>query len=277
MQQKSIAAPINELVQHPANDDVFAPGVAGNMSSFDLLDLINVARIEAQESPVRRNDFTARCLDELSGENYETFVVANPNGTRSEAVSLTRDQCMYVSMRESKAVRRTVTTKLNELASRAVAPVLPDFANPVAAARAWADATEAKQRAEVLAQDRAILIEQQKPKIEFADTLLNAEGTTLVRDVAKIIGVPVKMFYCLLKEKGVVLANNAPSAEYVAKGYFKEGTNPYETLTRGTQIGHTARVTGLGIEFLRRFAKRHADRLVAPPRAQRKPKSKVSA
>lgn len=91
-------------------------GAARTMSSIELLELVNQARAEFGESEVRRNDFTARCRDELEGEHYETFVVQNPNGTESDAIQMSRDQCLYVLMRESKAVRRAVTVKLNRAA-----------------------------------------------------------------------------------------------------------------------------------------------------------------
>lgn len=96
------------------NQLIRAGGVAATMSSVDLLQMVNEARREFDESEVRRNDFTARCKDELEGEYYETFVVSNAHGPASEALRLSRDQCMYVLMRESKAVRRAVTAKLNE-------------------------------------------------------------------------------------------------------------------------------------------------------------------
>ncbi len=86
------------------------------MSSFELLDLVNLSRAEFGESEVRRADFTARCRDELDGEYSETFVVRNLRGPASEGLLLTRDQCLLVSMRESKAVRRSVVAKLNALA-----------------------------------------------------------------------------------------------------------------------------------------------------------------
>jgi len=85
------------------------------MSSFELLDLVNQARSQFGEREVRRADFTARCRDELDGEYYETFVVKNPRGPASEGIRLTKDQCLLVSMRESKAVRRSVVAKLNEM------------------------------------------------------------------------------------------------------------------------------------------------------------------
>ena len=84
-------------------------------TTSELLSIINESRLEYCEKEVRRNDFVARCKDELDGDHYETFVVTNPNGTESEELRMTDDQCAYVSMRESKAVRRRVTEKLNAL------------------------------------------------------------------------------------------------------------------------------------------------------------------
>ena len=82
------------------------------MSSIDLLEIINKARVQHGEAEVRRNQFHERIADELDGTNYKTFVVTNSNGTRSMACELTHDQCMLVAMRESKAVRRNVLEKL---------------------------------------------------------------------------------------------------------------------------------------------------------------------
>ncbi|MBP5054344.1 phage antirepressor [Pseudomonas chlororaphis] len=88
-------------------------GQTATMTSSELLDLVNQARAEFGEAPVRRNDFVARCEDELQGEHYETFVVQNLNKTESTELRMSRDHCTWVLMRESKAVRRRVTERLN--------------------------------------------------------------------------------------------------------------------------------------------------------------------
>lgn len=88
-------------------------GQAATMTSTELLDLVNKAREEFGEPAVRRNVFVERCKDELEGEHYKSFVVQNLNNTESEELELTRDQCTWVLMRESKAVRRRVTERLN--------------------------------------------------------------------------------------------------------------------------------------------------------------------
>ena len=85
------------------------------MSSVELLKVINKARKDFNEKPVRLNDFNNRIADELSDDHYESFVVQNSNNTTSIVYKLTLDQCMLVSMRETKAVRRYVLTKIKEL------------------------------------------------------------------------------------------------------------------------------------------------------------------
>ena len=77
-----------------------------------------------------------------------------------------------------------VLPAIRKTGSYSLAPALPDFNDPVASARAWADATEAKRNAEALAADRAILIEQQKPKADYFDAV--AERDTLVN--ATVVG-----------------------------------------------------------------------------------------
>ncbi|MDC9599042.1 hypothetical protein [Xenorhabdus anantnagensis] len=92
--------------------------VVVTMSSIDFLnDIINPARVEAGEKPVRPSDFHVRVNDEI-GENinYENFVVGK-TGHKTYYAILNMDQMMLVGMRESKAVRRIVLAKLKALSS----------------------------------------------------------------------------------------------------------------------------------------------------------------
>lgn len=102
------------------------------LSSLDLLELVNAARKEHGENQIRRNDFHARVADELAGDHYETFVVQNLNGTTTSAYSLTHEQCLLVSMRESKAVRRSVVKKLRPLEGGQQAPAWIENLTPQA-------------------------------------------------------------------------------------------------------------------------------------------------
>lgn len=150
------------------------------ISSKDLLDIINNHRWEAGEKPIRYNDFFNRITDELEGENYETFVVKNQNSTESQIASLNIDQCSLVAMRESKVVRRKGLDAIKSRQPQALS--LPNFADPVAAARAWADAVEQRQVAE---QQLALAA----PKVEFVDKYVTATGNLGFRQVAKLLKV----------------------------------------------------------------------------------------
>jgi phage regulator Rha-like protein len=68
-------------------------------------------------------------------------------------------------------LRHRVVTKLAELEAQALRPpaALPDFTNPAAAARAWADAIEQKQAVEVEAQKMTHQLALVAPKAQQAD------------------------------------------------------------------------------------------------------------
>lgn len=109
-------------------------------------------------------------------------------------------------------------------------PALPNFADPVAAARAWADAKESEQRAAALAAERAILIEQQKPKVDFHDRYAVSTGNKGVREVAKLLGANERQFVAWLERVDGPMYRLAgvltPKAQHMGTGRFvvKAGT-----------------------------------------------------
>lgn len=161
------------------------------MSSIELLALINQARAAFNEPEVRRNQFNARVEDELEGTHYKKTVVTNENGTESIVFELTQDQCMLVSMRESKAVRRWVLDKLKAMG-----------------------VPQTMAQALRLAADQAEKIEQQQaqlalaaPKVNFFDKV--AERTTLMTatQVAQKLGMSAIKLNKLLDELDVYSLN----------------------------------------------------------------------
>ena len=86
------------------------------MTSLELRDIINAARVEHGESKVRNDQLLARIEDELEGELGVCKIFAHPqSGAEMRYYDLNRDQCTLVGMRESKAVRRTVLDKLKAM------------------------------------------------------------------------------------------------------------------------------------------------------------------
>ncbi|MCL5490955.1 hypothetical protein M5X79_15790 [Escherichia coli] len=82
-----------------------------SMPSYEFLTtVINPARSEAGEAPVRNDQFLARVRDELDDcKTFATVLITPTGGGRQmESITLTGDQLLLVGMRESKAVRRKV-------------------------------------------------------------------------------------------------------------------------------------------------------------------------
>lgn len=143
------------------------------MSSIELLALINQARAAFNEPEVRRNQFNARVEDELEGTHYKKTVVTNENGTESIVFELTQDQCMLVSMRESKAVRRWVLEKIKAMG-----------------------VPQTMAQALRLAADQAEKIEQQQaqlalaaPKVNFFDKVVERTTLMTATQVAQKLGM----------------------------------------------------------------------------------------
>ncbi|WP_151742759.1 MULTISPECIES: phage antirepressor KilAC domain-containing protein [unclassified Acinetobacter] len=155
------------------------------VSSLDLLKIINQVRHEFGEPVIRPNDFHARVHDELEGEHYETFVVNNPNKTVTVAANLNHDQSMLISMRESKGVRRKVLEILKA-----------QQAQPVRIPQTYAEALQ-------LAADQAHQLELAAPKVNFYDTVVEKSTLMNATQVAQKLGLSAVKLNKVLDELGV--------------------------------------------------------------------------
>lgn len=170
------------------------------MSSKDLLDIINNSRIEFGENPVRLNDFNNRVVKEID-DYYETIVVQNPNNTESIVHLLNEDQCLLISMRESKAVRKNVLSILRKMQS--------DFYIP----QTYGEALQ-------LCADQAKKLELAAPKVEYFDKV--AERSTLLNatQVGQKVGMSAIKMNLRLSELGVY--NKAIKRSRVFQQWFIE-------------------------------------------------------
>lgn len=173
------------------------------MSSKELYEIICLSRVENGESQPRLNDFHARLVDELEGDHYESFVVQNPNKTKTTFYRLTKQQCLLIGMRESKAVRRSVLAKLEEQA----APQIP---------QTYAEALQ-------LAADQAKLIEEQRPKVEFVDKLVSRDTLMNATQVAQKLGLSAVKLNRILDELGGVYSKSVKRSRTFCQSWVEKG------------------------------------------------------
>ncbi|HFV5494090.1 TPA: phage antirepressor KilAC domain-containing protein [Escherichia coli] len=246
----------NLNVKKPASVASATPSPAVNVisntgdtiDSQTLLKMVNEARKLCGENEIRNNDFLNRIKDELDGEFYETFVKSH--GTRAgrsfEVITMTYKQALRVAARESKAVRRSLIDKLEELQqANSPTPSIPQTL------------PEALRLAAELAEQK-MQLEQQlvaaAPKVDFANRVSVANGI-LIGNFAKVVGLKQNALFSWLRQNGILMAfgarKNVPRQQYINAGYFtvKEVVLDDEN---GYQIRLTPQLTGKGQQWLTR-------------------------
>ena len=206
------------------------------MSSLDLFIIVNHSRENEGENKTRLNQFNNRIIDELDGEDYQKMVVQNPNGTESIEFLLTIDQSMLISMRESKAVRKSVLAKVRELESKQ-APKLPE------SPKLPATYLEALEH---LVEKEKLLLEQ-APKVAFVDNCVERSTLLTASQVAqkhKMSAIKLNKF---LDELGGVYNKGVKRGRVFCQPFIDKG---YGELKQ-TELGHSqALFTTLGEQWI---------------------------
>ncbi len=159
---------------------------------------------------------------DLNKEGYAQTWTHPQNGQTYPEFLLDRELTDTLLTGYSAVLRRKVIARWRELESRDKV-ALPDFTDPVAAARAWADAVEKTQVQAVELQAQKLLLEQQKPAVEFVDRFVEAKSAKGFREVAKILGIKEREFIDSLAADKIIFkqgSNWLPMAHHQHNGRF---------------------------------------------------------
>lgn len=158
---------------------------------------------------------------------------------------LTFSQAKQVLVRESKAVRKAVVKYLEELENK-LRYNLPQ--NYTEALRQLLTQVESNQK--LIAK-----IEEDRPRVSFAETIEKSSDSILVRELSKILAnenihIGQNKLYSLLRQWGYILQNSTePTQKAVQQGLFKINERVTKTV-KGDILSRTTMVTGKGQVFL---------------------------
>ena len=140
---------------------------------------------------------------------------------------------------------------------------LPNFADPVEAARAWADKEEQRRFEEQARLALESKIEQDAPKVLFADSVSASRSSILIGDLAKILaqnGVKIgqNRLFVYLREKGFLIQSgsrkNTPTQRSMEMGLFEVKEYLVHNPDGSTRTRFTTKVTGKGqLYFVKKF------------------------
>jgi phage antirepressor YoqD-like protein len=206
------------------------------MSSPELVEFINkhrkeVATVEKPYIELRHDHFLAK-VPKVLGEKVAPKFLGTANYTNGTGGTVQR-QIYHFPKRESCLLAMSYSYELQaqvfdrmtamEEALKQPVALLPDFADPAAAARAWAEQFEAKQ----LAQQQ---VAELAPKAEALDTIADTSNTYCLRDCAKTIGIRESDLIKLLIDKKWIYRDAdrklQPHAQYVLNKVFTNRTSP---------------------------------------------------
>ena len=164
----------------------------------------------------------------------------------TEFLSDKRDSLVVVA-RLSPEFTAAVIDRWQELEAQNNTPALPNFADPVQAARAWADAVEKQQLA--IAQ-----VAELQPKADALDVINTASNSLNLRETAKTLGVQEKKFvaWCIKHDWLYRDAKSklCPIAHRIQKGFLEQRAVPFTKPNGETGVSTQAMFTAKALTHL---------------------------
>lgn len=184
--------------------------------------------------------------NEQNGQDYKMYLM-NRDGFSLLVMGFTGPEALEWKIKYINAFNE-MEKKLQESSS----PALPDFSDPVIAARAWADQYEARRKAEKA-------IEENKPKVVLAESIEVSDTDISIGALAKILkqnGVDIgrNRLYSWMRENGYLIKTakswNQPKQIYMDAGYFRITETVHDSGYGYTpKIYVTTYVTGKGQKY----------------------------
>lgn len=146
------------------------------MSSREIAELTG-----KRHSDVKRDISVMAEQLNLDVSNFAQIYIDQSNRNQTEYL-LDQETSLCLVSGYSAPLRMAIIKRWSELESQSLKPKLPDFTNPVEAARAWANEVEAKQ----IAQEQLKLA---APKVEYFDRVADVNNYMNATTVGQKVGM----------------------------------------------------------------------------------------
>lgn len=213
-----------------------------------------------------RKDSAVRALEGnpafMQGVDYEVShrIAENSDGGRPETVYHLSVSCLeYLTVKANREVFE-VYRQCRQVVSNIMRGNLPDFSNPAASARAWAEQYEQTQKALAESAEAAAQLAEAKPKVLFYDAVQVAANAVSFSEAAKWLKIKGmegrNRLTKRLKADKILKANLEPMQQYIDAGYFEVQAQTFRAGQKEQRVAGTTRVTPKGLQWL---AKRYKD------------------
>lgn len=138
----------------------------------------------------------------------------------------------------------------------AMTPALPDFSDPVAAARAWADEAEKVQKLASLAQAQSEHLQAAMPAVEFHAAVQSSKDSVTIGQFAKLMSTGEVRFFELLRREKILITggarHNLPFQQHIDTGRFRVNESTFTDDKGRVHLRFQTRITPKGQLWLQR-------------------------
>ncbi len=208
----------------------------------------------------------------INGRKFALVDYTDAKGEKRPCYALTKTESLYIATKFNDEARAKLVLRWEELErSQAMGgfQIPQSFAEALTLAGQLAQANEEQARALALSkareEEQERIIEEQKPKVFFAQAVETSKSSCLIGELAKIIaqnGYPMgqnRLFRWLKDNKYLIdnpggENNNVPYQQYMERGYFELKKSVLTNPDGSQRITRTTKVTGKGqVYFVNKF------------------------
>lgn len=185
------------------------------------------------------------CKSRLNPDGVGSTDIIDRMGRKQSAIFVDEGNmymCVFMSRKpNARAFQRWVTTEvlpaIRKTGSYSLATPSYQIEDPIKRAERWIEEEKKRQRLEAENVQKQKLLDEQQPKVDFADTISASKGSIPINDFAKIIAkngikMGVNRLYCYLRNEDYLGSHgkyrNRPYSQYIDNGYFEMEENEFE-------------------------------------------------
>jgi len=222
--------------------------VSDTITAKETMTSVEIAEITGKEHKNVLVDIDNLLEKGVSRLNFQPSNYTTDRGKTYRCFELTKKGCLILASGYDAVLREKIINRWEQLETE---KRNGGFVIPKTLSQALMLA--AKQAEQIEQQQK--LLEVQKPKVEFFDSVADSKTAVPMNDVAKVLsikGYGRNNLFEYLRNNKVLMNNNRPYQKYVDAGYFRVIEQHYQR-NGEEQISFKTLVYQRGIDFIRRM------------------------
>lgn len=158
-------------------------------------------------------------IKDIAGLIFQPSEYKDSTGRTLPCYEFGKDGAMQLALKYDAVVRYKVIKKIEELENKSKFKIPQTYSQALKLAYKQAEQIEEQQK----------LIEVQKPKAEFFDTVTGSKDTIDMATVAKVLnkGIGRNKLFELLRDNNILDKRNQPYQTFIDRGYFRQVESSY--------------------------------------------------